>query len=123
MNVFFCRSGLIQCFIHLLFYLLVNTYHKRYALDVDKCPVKRISVKFYCLASGKEPVLEWLKLLDKADKRIVGFDIKTVEEGWPLGMPLVEKHDKNLWKVRSNINDGCITWVFFTIAKRDPEDP
>ncbi len=52
---------------------------------MDKCPVKRISVKFYCLASGKEPVLEWLKMLSKSDKRIVGFDIKTVEEGWPLG--------------------------------------
>lgn len=86
---------------------------------MDKCPVKRISVKFYCLASGKEPVLEWLKTLDKADKRIVGFDMKTVEEGWPPGMPLVEKLDKNLWEVRSNINDGCITQVFFTIAKHD----
>jgi len=86
---------------------------------MDKCPVKRIYVKFYCLASGKEPVLEWLKTLDKTDKRIVGFDMKTVEEGWPLGMPLVEKLDKNLWEVRSNIKDGCITRIFFTIAKHD----
>jgi phage-related protein len=86
---------------------------------MHKCPVKRIYVKFYCLASGKEPVLEWLKTLDKADKRIVGFDMKTIEEGWPLGMPLVEKLDKNLWEVRSNINDGCITRVFFTIVKHE----
>ncbi len=86
---------------------------------MHKCPVKRIYVKFYCLASGKEPVLEWLRTLNKEDKRIVGFDMKTVEEGWPLGMPLVEKLDKNLWEVRSNINDGCITRVFFTIAKHD----
>ena len=57
--------------------------------------------------------------MDKADKRIVGFDMKTVEQGWPLGMPLVEKLDKNLWEVRSNINDGCITRVFFTITKHD----
>lgn len=86
---------------------------------MDECPVKRITVKFYCLASGKEPVLEWLKTLDKVNKRIIGFDMKAVEEGWPLGMPLVEKLDKNLWEVRSNINHGCIARVFFTIIKRD----
>ncbi len=86
---------------------------------MDICPVKRIFVKFYCLASGREPVLEWLKTLDKANKRIVGFDIKTVEEGWPLGMPLVEKLDRKLWEVRSDINDGCIARVFFTIVKHD----
>ena len=86
---------------------------------MDKCPIKRISVKFFWLASGKEPVLEWLKSLDKADKKIIGTDMKTVEKGWPLGMPLVEKLDKNLWEVRSDINDGCIARIFFTIVKHD----
>jgi len=86
---------------------------------MDKCPVKRISVKFYCLASGKEPVLIWLKSLSKNDKKIIGFDIKTVEEGWPLGMPLVEKLDKNFWEVRCDISDNCIARIFFTIVKHD----
>ena len=86
---------------------------------MDKCPVKRISAKFYCLASGKEPVLIWLKSLPRADRKIIGFDIKTVEEGWPLGMPLVEKLDKNLWEVRCDIKDNCIARIFFTVVKHD----
>ena len=86
---------------------------------MDKCPAKRISAKFYCLASGKEPVLIWLKSLPRANRKIIGFDIKTVEEGWPLGMPLVEKLGKNLWEVRCNISDNCIARIFFTIVKND----
>ncbi|NOQ68967.1 MAG: type II toxin-antitoxin system RelE/ParE family toxin [Gammaproteobacteria bacterium] len=86
---------------------------------MDKCPVKRISVKFYCLVSGKEPVLIWLKSLLKADRKIIGVDIKTVEEGWPLGMPLVEKLERNLWEVRCDITNNCIARVFFTVVKHD----
>ena len=71
------------------------------------------------MVSGKEPVLEWLKSLNKTDKRIIGSDIKTVEKGWPLGMPLVEKLDKHLWEVRCDISDGCIARIFFTVVKND----
>ena len=88
-------------------------------LSMDKCSIKKISAKFYCLASGKEPVLIWLKSLPRADRKIIGFDIKTVEEGWPLSMPLVEKLDKNLWEVRCDITDNCIAQIFFTIVKND----
>lgn len=37
------------------------------------------------------------------DRKVVGTDIKTVQFGWPLGMPLVRKLDKGLWEVRSDI--------------------
>ena len=47
--------------------------------------------------------------------RIIGEDIKTVEFGWPLGMPLVRKMDKNLWEVRSDITNKEIARVFFTV--------
>ncbi len=49
---------------------------------------KIISVKFFRTASGTEPVREWLKELDRDDRAIIGDDIKTVEFGWPIGMPL-----------------------------------
>lgn len=86
---------------------------------MDKCPAKRVSARFYCLASGNEPVLDWLKSLSKGDRKIIGVDIKTVEEGWPLGMPLVEKLDKNLWEVRSDISHKCIVRVLFTVIKQN----
>jgi len=64
----------------------------------------------------REPVKEWLKDLDRNDRRTIGYDIKTVEIGWPLGMPLVRKMDKDLWEVRSNISDRRIARVLFTVC-------
>lgn len=77
--------------------------------------MKTIKVYFYKSEVGNEPVREWLKSLSKEDKTIIGQDIKTVEFGWPLGMPLIRKMDKDLWEVRSDISDKCIARVFFTI--------
>ncbi|HKJ99155.1 MAG TPA: hypothetical protein VJ959_09555 [Desulfotignum sp.] len=51
----------------------------------------KLEVRFYKANSGAEPVRKWLKLLSPAHKKVIGEDIKTVQFGWPLGMPLVEK--------------------------------
>lgn len=61
--------------------------------------MKIINVNFYQSARGNEPVREWLKGLSRQDKAIIGEDLKTVEFGWPLGIPLVRKLDSNLWEV------------------------
>jgi len=37
----------------------------------------RMDVVFYRVDSGSEPVRDWLKGLTKAEKRIIGGDIKT----------------------------------------------
>ena len=73
----------------------------------------RLQVVFYKTDPGKEPVREWLKELDKEDRKIIGEDIKTVQFGWPLGMPLVRKIDKGLWEVRIQL-DKRIARVLFT---------
>jgi len=72
---------------------------------------------FYKTESGREPVREWLLSLDKEDKQSVGRDIKTAQFGWPLGMPLIRKIEKDLWEVRSHLKDG-IGRVFFTVDDR-----
>ena len=38
---------------------------------------------------GTEPVRDWLKSLVAIDRKTIGEDIKTVQLGWPLGMPLL----------------------------------
>ncbi|NIJ71465.1 type II toxin-antitoxin system RelE/ParE family toxin [Xanthomonas sp. LMG 9002] len=66
-----------------------------------------LDVRFYRAASGVEPVRVWLKEDVSADaRRAIGDDIKTVQLGWPLGMPLVRKLDQHLWEVRSAIPEG-----------------
>ena len=73
----------------------------------------RLRVVFFKTPTNHEPVREWLKSLTIQDKKIIGEDIKTVQFGWPMGMPLVRKIEPGLWEVRSNINPG-IARVFFT---------
>jgi len=63
----------------------------------------RLEVVFYREAFGSEPVRDWLRGLDQASKKIIGEDIKTVQFGWPLGMPLVRGLGGGLWEVRSNL--------------------
>lgn len=75
----------------------------------------RLRVVFFKTESGTEPVRDWLKSLDKADRRIIGEDIKTIQFGWPLGMPLVRKMDADLWEVRSRLPNR-IARVIFTVA-------
>jgi phage-related protein len=73
-----------------------------------------LKVVFYRSEAGNEPVREWLKDLHRDDKRQIGEDIKTAQLGWPLGMPLIKKIDKDLWEVRTRLADG-IARVFFTV--------
>jgi len=74
----------------------------------------RLEARFFRTTAGTEPVREWLKLLEQVDRKSIGEDIKTVQFGWPLGMPLVRKLETNLWEVRSNLKDR-IARVVFTV--------
>lgn len=58
---------------------------------------------------------EWLLRLGKRDRKAVGFDIKTAQYGWPVGMPLIRKLEPGLWEVRSHLSDG-IARVIFTVS-------
>ena len=55
-----------------------------------------------------------MKNLTREEKKIIGEDIKTVQFGWPLGMPLIRKLESNLWEVRSHLKNR-IARVLFTI--------
>ena len=76
---------------------------------------KIIDVQFYKSDTGSIPVKEWLKKLTAADRKNIGDDIRTVEFGWPIGMPLVGKIDTGLWEVRSNLSNNRISRVLFTV--------
>jgi len=61
---------------------------------------------------GNEPVREWLKALPREDRKTIGEDIKTVQFGWPLGMPVVRKMGKDLWEVRSRLGNRIARTLF-----------
>lgn len=74
-----------------------------------------LEVRFLKTDGGTEPVRVWLRELSATDRKTIGEDIKTVQFGWPLGMPLVRKLDKDLWEIRIHL-DGRIARVLFTLA-------
>lgn len=74
-----------------------------------------LEVRFFKTDGGAEPVRIWLRELSATDRRTIGEDIKTVQFGWPLGMPLVRKLDKDLWEIRIHL-DGRIARVLFTVS-------
>jgi phage-related protein len=74
----------------------------------------RLQVLFFKTQAGHEPVRKWLKALPQEEKKIIGQDIKTVQFGWPLGMPLVRKLDQDLWEVRSHLPNR-IARILFTV--------
>ncbi len=77
--------------------------------------MKKITVLFYENSNAKKPVQEWLYSLSKDDRKIIGEDIKKVEYGFPIGMPTCRKLESKLYEVRSNISDGRIARVIFTV--------
>jgi phage-related protein len=79
--------------------------------------VKRLPAAFYALPSGREPVRDWLKGLDRVDRKIVGEDIKDVEFSWPIGMPLCRSLGGGLWEVRCDLTQGRIARVLFCIRQ------
>jgi len=77
--------------------------------------LKRLPVAFYELPSEREPVREWLKGLSDDDRKIIGEDIKFIEFGWPVGMPLCRALGGGLWEVRSQLTQGRISRVLFCV--------
>lgn len=77
-----------------------------------------LAVAFFRTETGREPVREWLKSLAREQRKIIGEDIKTVQFGWPLGMPLVRKLDQDLWEVRIRLPAGIARVMFTTGEQR-----
>jgi len=77
-----------------------------------------IPVVFFRLDSGRELVRDWLKGLDRENRKIIGEDIKTLEFGWPVGMPLARKLSDDLWELRSKFPQGIARTIFTIYEKK-----
>ncbi|GAA0536821.1 phage-related protein [Rhizomicrobium palustre] len=73
---------------------------------------KHIAAVFFANELGAEPVRDWLKELDKLDRTKIGEDIRTVEYGWPVGMPVCRPLGDELYKVRTKLKDRIARVLF-----------
>ncbi len=78
----------------------------------DPSRPSKIEVIFYASAAGNEPVREWLKSLEDEDCDAIGQDIKRVQFGWPIGMPLCRNMGKGIWEVRTTLKNKIARCLF-----------
>ena len=69
--------------------------------EVPQSP--KISLIFYRTAAGSEPVREWLKGLDEAERQAIGKDLLRAQWRWPVGMPLCRPMGNGLWEIRTDL--------------------
>lgn len=74
---------------------------------------KRVRVVFYRTEAGGEPVREWLKELSHDDRKRIGEDIKTVEFGWPIRMPVCKPMGGGIYEVRTSLVQNRIARALF----------
>jgi len=86
--------------------------------DIFQKALKRIPAVFYRTEAGSEPVRDWLKAMPAADRRMIGEDIKTIEFGWPVGMPTCRSMGGGLYEVRTNLTGNRIARVFFYVDRK-----
>ena len=83
-----------------------------------KDEIKKIPALFYRTSGGAEPVRDWLKSMTKEDRLRIGADIKTVEYGWPIGMPVCRPLGRGLHEVRTHLRTGIARVLFFVADAR-----
>jgi phage-related protein len=71
-----------------------------------------LNARFFRTDAGGEPLRDWLKSLPVIDRKTIGEDIKTVQFGWPLGMPLVDHLENGIWEVRSKLGTRIARVLF-----------
>ena len=69
-------------------------------------PIQKLPAIFFCTASGREPVREWLKSLSKIDRQFIGEDIAYVQFKWPMGKPRVDYLRDSVWEIRAELKTG-----------------
>jgi phage-related protein len=52
------------------------------------------------------------------DRKRIGGDIKTVEFGWPIGMPVCRSLGNGVYEVRTNFSPNRIARMLFYIDKQ-----
>lgn len=70
----------------------------------DERAPRKVELVFFRNDAGTEPVRDWLKGLDEAERRAIGADLLRAQWRWPVGMPLCRPMGKGLWEVRTGLH-------------------
>ncbi|WP_439477076.1 type II toxin-antitoxin system RelE/ParE family toxin [Brevundimonas sp.] len=71
-------------------------------------------VLFYQTVAGRDVIREWLRSFDRQDRAILGHDLKRIQIGFPIGLPLCRSLGGGLWEVRSSLSGNReVRMIFF----------
>lgn len=79
--------------------------------------MKRVPAIFFRTEAGHESVREWLRAMDREDRRRIGEALKTVEFGWPVGMPVCRPMRGGLHEVRADLAGNRTARLFVYIDR------
>ena len=63
----------------------------------------KIPLVFFRTMTGREPVRDWLRGLEKAERQSIGMDLLRAQWRWPAGMPLCRPMGDGLWEIRTDL--------------------
>jgi phage-related protein len=71
-------------------------------------------VRFFKTDNGNEPVKDWIKEHAKAETKLIGEDIRTVQGSQEWSAPLVKHLGAGLYEIRTNLFYTTARVLFFT---------
>jgi phage-related protein len=78
--------------------------------------LRKIPLVFFRTDAGTEPVRDWLKSLDEAERHAIGADLLRAQWRWPVGMPLCRPMGSGLWEVRTELPSKRIARVLICFS-------
>lgn len=72
-----------------------------------------LKAAFFKTEKGNQPCRDFIISLNQEDKKEVGAKIFEVQEGFPIGLPLVRKMNSGLWEIRVDLSDGICRILFY----------
>jgi phage-related protein len=69
------------------------------------------------LRQRREPVRDWLREFSKVERAVIGTDLRSLQFGWPIGMPLVRKLVDDIWEMRSTLPGKREARLLFTAGR------
>ena len=79
---------------------------------MEKIGAPTLTARFYRSDAGVEPLRDWLKSLPVIGRKAIGEDVKTVQFGWPPGMPLVAHLGNGIREVRTRLSTRVARVLF-----------
>lgn len=81
-------------------------------MNEENSPPNSLSLRCFRDSNGEQPARNWLESIHWKDRKIIGDDIRNVQQNWPVDPPLVVALSDEVWEIRSHLSDGFARVVF-----------